>query len=190
MSYAIYKTEAIILRLIPVGEANMDIVMFTQLFGKITVRAQSVRKQESTMRMFLTRFRVVTIDLVRGKSVWRLTGISSTVTQTLFREEVLLQSSYRMFRLAEFLVQGELPHPELFEFFKKVVTLPPAETPQSAKGFEIFCIITILEYLGYWSGSRLRGELSQEHYAACYRERAELVKKINESISATQIMVY
>lgn len=190
MSYAIYKTEAIILRLIPVGEANMDIVMFTQLFGKLTVRAQSVRKQESTMRMFLTRFRVVTIDLVRGKSVWRLTGISSAFPQTIFREEVLLQSSYRMFRLAEFLVQGELPHPELFEFFKKIVTLPQTELPQSPKGFEIFCIISILEHLGYWSGSWLRGELSQERYASCYADRTELVKKINESISASQIMIY
>ena len=168
----------------------MDIVMFTQLFGKLTVRAQSVRKQESTMRMFLTRFRVVTIDLVRGKSVWRLTGISSAFPQTIFREEVLLQSSYRMFRLAEFLVQGELPHPELFEFFKKIVTLPQTELPQSPKGFEIFCIISILEHLGYWSGSWLRGELSQERYASCYADRTELVKKINESISASQIMIY
>lgn len=190
MSYAVYKTEAIILRLIPVGEANMDIVFFTQLFGKITVRAQSVRSHHSTMRMFLTRFRVVMIDVVRGKSVWRLTGITSSAPQTIFKEEPVLQSGYRMLRLAEFLVQGELAHPELFEFFKQVITLPADQSPLSAKGFEIFCIITMLDYLGYWHGSWNRGEFSQGIYKDCYDHRKELVKKINESISATQIMIY
>lgn len=190
MSYAVYKTEAIILRLIPVGEANLDVVFFTRLFGKITVRAQSVRKHESTMRMFLTRFRVVTIDVVRGKVVWRLTGITGLSSQNLFKEEIILQSAYRMFRLTEFLVQGELAHPDLFDFFKRVITLPTDQLPESSKGFEIFCVITMLDYLGYWHGSWNRGEFSQEIYRSCFENRKELVKKINESISATQIMVY
>ncbi len=212
MSYAIYKTEAIVLRLIPSGEANVDAVLFTREFGKITVRAQSARKQESKMRMFLTRFRIVTVDLVRGKSVWRLTGITGSDSGTLFTNESVLQPAYRMFRLAEFLVQGEAPHIELFDFFKSVLGFAGAaplhasgeggsrsETGEDSGdrvrmpgkvGLEIFLVIKLLDHLGYWNGTVFPKVPTTAILTECVLHKKELVKKINESISATQIMIY
>jgi recombinational DNA repair protein (RecF pathway) len=192
MSYAIYKTEAIVLRLIPNGEANHDVVFFTRNFGKIMARAQSGRKHESKMRMFLIRFNSVTIDTVRGKSIWRLTGITSETIGSVFKNEYLLQSVYRMFRLTEFLIQGESPHPELFDFFQGILNLDLGESlgVKESKGLEIFCVIKILEYLGYWQGDGFPVSPTKEILNNCSEQKKELVKKINDSISATQIMIY
>ena len=177
------------MRIIPVGEANIDVVLFTKEFGKITARVQSARKQESKMRMFLTRFRLVTVDLVRGKSVWRLTGITGEPSGSFIQHEGLLNPIYRMFRLSEFLVQGEEAHPELFQFFKKVLGFNTEYGAQSS-GLEIFCVVKVLDYLGYWNGAVFPATPTQELLEACTSNKKELVKKINESISATQIMVY
>lgn len=187
MSYAIYKTEAIVLRLIPSGEATLDAVLFTREFGKITVRAQSARKHESKMRMFLTRFRIVTVDLIKGKTIWRLTGITGDSIDSVFSDEQRLRPMYRIMRLAEFLIQGESPHVELFEFLKHLMTLP---SRSQLSGLEVFGVIKVLEYLGYWNGESYSEIAIDDSLEACIQERKELVKKINESISATQIMVY
>lgn len=197
MSYAIYTTEAIVLRIISQGEASIDAVLFTRDLGKITVRAQSARKQESKMRMHLTRFRVVTVDLVKGKNTWRLTGITGEAVAPAIAQDATLKPLYRVFRLSEFLIQGEVAHPELYGFFKSYVATPPQNiAPPSitdetlSKGFEIFGVIKLLEHLGYWNGQLF--DFAPEHHVLehCYTNRKDLVKKINESISATQIMVY
>ena len=187
MSYAIYKTDAIVMRTIPSGEASIDAVLFTREFGKITVRAQSARKQESKMRMFLTRFRPVTVDVVRGRAVWRLTGITGKPGPLDFSNEQLLQPVYRMFRLAEFLIQGEESHPELYDFFVQVLHLSEGF---SAAGLEVYCVVKVLDHLGYWQGERLPDVPTREVVESCVLRKKELVKMVNESISATQIMVY
>ncbi len=140
MSYVIYKTEAIIFRIVPNGEANLDVVFFTRDLGKITVRVQSGRKIESKMRMHITRYNHVVIDVVRGKSVWRLTGIHNVENYPLFDNQGFLHAWHRMVGLAEHLIRGEEAHPELFDFFLIILkhTCPlrvaPSQTHPAAFG--------------------------------------------------------
>lgn len=194
MSYAIYTTEAIVLRVVPSGEANSDVVLFTRDLGKITVRAQSARKQESKMRMHLTKFRLVTVDLVKGKNMWRLTGITGEpVGERLFTDGVF-QPLARVIRLSEFLIHGEEAHPALYDFFKYYLfgvhhELQALGTGYS-KGFEIAGVIKLLEHLGYWHGNQIGDQITPLLIGECYTNRTVLVKQINESISATQIVVY
>ncbi len=184
MSYAIYKTEALIIRITPHGEASQDVTFLTRDLGKITARAQSARKAESKMRMHLTRYNHVMIDVVRGKNVWRLTGITTIEQSSVFKNSQFLQIWHRIVSLAEHLVRGEESHPELFDLFigfmkQKVVNA----------GLELFGVIHVLDMLGYWHGEKLSMVPTEELLNACLENKKELVKMINESIEATQIVV-
>lgn len=194
MSYAIYTTEAIVLRVVPNGEANSDVVLFTRDLGKITVRAQSARKQESKMRMHLTRFRIVTVDLVKGKNTWRLTGITGEPIGNQVFSDGVFQPLTRVIRLSEFLIHGEEAHPALYDFFKYYLSGVSHEAqstvPGYSKGFEIVGVIKLLEHLGYWHGNQVGEVITATVVEECYGNRSVLVKQINESISATQIVVY
>jgi recombinational DNA repair protein (RecF pathway) len=103
MSYAIYKTEALIIRITPNGEANMDVTFFTRDLGKITARVQSARKSESKMRMHLTRYNHVMIDLVRGKSIWRLTGVQSLSPLSIFQDQLFYMHGTESYHLPNIL---------------------------------------------------------------------------------------
>jgi hypothetical protein len=215
MSYAIYKTEALILRIVPNGEANQDVVFFTRDLGKITVRVQSGRKIESKMRMHITRYNHVIIDVVRGKSVWRLTGIHNMENYPLFKNQGFLHAWHRIVGLAEHLIRGEEAHSELFDFFVGILhevspQFAPARTPSFAEpaskkgvsaeseagvaknaysGLELFGVIHVLEKLGYWEGEKLPEVPTEEILIKCVEQKKELVKMINEAIEATQIVV-
>lgn len=185
MSYTVYKTEAIILRLIPQGEGSQDVVLLTEQFGKITVRAQSARELRSTMRMHLVRFRQVTVDIIRGKIFWRLVGVTSHEPIGM-----IPQSFINIMRLVEHLIVGELHDPH---FFSQLIHLREQSRTTSAqtfpKEFEIFGVVTILERLGYWN-YELLGDLFNESCAAIIKQDAKnYVQLINQSLQATQIMV-
>lgn len=184
MSYSIYKTEALIMRIVPNGEANLDVAFFTRDFGKITARVQSARKHESKMRMHLTRYNHVMIDVVRGKAVWRLTGIHAMGNLSVFRDEKFLSAWYRIISLAEHLVRGEEPHPDLFELFINI-----GSWKGSTGGLEVFGVIQVLHLLGYWHELLVSSVPNEEILEQCIARKKELVKMINESLEATQIVV-
>ena len=204
MSYAIYKTEAIILRTIPSGEANKDVVFLTRDLGKITARAQSARKIESKMRMHLVRYALVMIDVVRGKSIWRLTGITDAGHHTLCKNTGFVSAFARAGFLAEHLIRGEDAHAELFDFFKGILVwgdeqsagglfvstasndqvCPPADL---ATALELFLVIHVLTKLGYWSGELFPEIPTREILEKISQQKKQLIASINESIEATQI---
>ena len=195
MSYAIYKTDAIIARTFPNGESSLDVVFLTKDLGKITARAQGPRKIESKMRMHMKRYNHVAIDAVRGKNVWRLTGISQIAPHEIFKDNALLAPVHRVLRLAEFLIQGEEPHPELFDFFvtlfnyvdTRILSGQHLEKGES-EGLEIFGVVHVLEKLGYWQSDKLPESPTVEVLKQCFSQKKELVAMINESIGATQIV--
>jgi len=184
MSYAIYKTEALIIRITPNGEASQDVTFLTRDLGKITARAQSARKAESKMRMHLTRYNHVMIDVVRGKNVWRLTGVNTLEENNVFKNSQFLQMWHRIVALAEHLVRGEEPHPELFDLF-----IGLSKEKSTNAGLELFGVIHVLDMLGYWHGEKLPMVPTGEVLNTCLENKKELVKMINESIEATQIVV-
>ena len=192
MSYAIYKTEAIIIRITPNGEASLDVTFFTRDLGKIIARVQSARKHESKMRMHLIRYNHVVIYLVRGKNVWRLTGIHGMRKLDVFQNEEFLRAWYRTTSLAEHLIRGEEPHPEIFDFLVQLSETPSfrgGDTRSVTGALELFGVIHVLDMLGYWHGEKLPLIPTEEILVTCLGNKKELVKMINESIEATQIVV-
>jgi recombinational DNA repair protein (RecF pathway) len=199
MSYSVYKTESIIMRIIPNGEANRDVVFLTRDLGKITARSQSARKIESKMRMHLTRYNHVVIDVVHGKIIWRLTGIHAMDNHNLFQDNKILHAWHRAMTLVEHLIRGEEAHPELFDFFVGILgwidkNLSPNPSPARGGepnmdvGLELFLVIHVLEKLGYWNGDVIPEIPNAEILEEMSSNKKELVAKINASLEATQIV--
>ncbi len=186
------------MRIIANGEANRDVVFLTRDLGKITARSQSARKIESKMRMHLTRYNHVVIDVVHGKIIWRLTGIHAIAPHNLFQDNKILHAWHRAMTLAEHLIRGEEAHPELFDFFVGILNwvdnLTPSPSPgrrgetNTSVGLELFLVIHVLEKLGYWSGDMIPEIPSDQLLEEMAKNKKELVLKINESIEATQIV--
>lgn len=192
MSYAIIKTPALVLRIIPQGEASLDVIFFTRSLGKIRARAQSARKHTSKMKSFLTRFREVTIDVVLGAHIWRLTGITGEpLSPGIFGSDIFTTAWYRTLRLIEFLVIGESPHPELFDFLTEMIhwcEQTPA-TSYEVAGLEYYLVLRTLAFLGYANDEEISHHDHGTHITWCSHHREQVVRTINEGISATQIMI-
>lgn len=186
MSYAVYKTQAIVLRSVPDREANADVVFLTRDLGKIVVRAQAARKLESKHRMQLSRYNDVMIDVVRGEHIWRLTGIHQVAQHHLFKNNQMLHAFHRAAMLAEHLIRGEESHAELFDFF--VGLLNYIDTAAHHEGLELFAVIKVLDHLGYWSGEKFPEIPTIEVLQKCVDQKTELVAMINEGIRGSQIV--
>lgn len=195
MSYTIYKTLAIIIRIIPQGEANRDLVLLTRDLGKITVRVQSGRSMESKMRMYIVRYNQVMVDVVHGKTMWRMTGITQLQKNNLYQDEEMLHALHRSLRLAEHLIRGEEAHPELFDFFSNLLLQPPLLLKEGAGGggggvgLELFAVIKVLDHLGYWSGEKFPELPTDEILQKCKENKKTLVAEINTCLEATQLVV-
>lgn len=72
--YHIHTTRAVVLSALGVGEGNKFFTLFTEEFGMIRARAQSIRSAHSKLRFALQEYSFVNVSLVRGKEVWRITN--------------------------------------------------------------------------------------------------------------------
>lgn len=70
--HQVYHTPAVVIKSIPVGEANKRIWIFTKEFGYIMAVMQGVRKSTAKLSAHSIDYSLISADLVRGKSVWRL----------------------------------------------------------------------------------------------------------------------
>src|SRR3989344_8517195 len=75
MSHHLYQTPGIVLSSSPYGEANRDFRIFTKELGLIRASAQGIRFLKSKLRYAIHDFSYCDLSLVRGKEVWRLTGV-------------------------------------------------------------------------------------------------------------------
>ncbi|PIP65542.1 hypothetical protein COU77_01360 [Candidatus Peregrinibacteria bacterium CG10_big_fil_rev_8_21_14_0_10_49_16] len=67
--------EALILRVIDIGEADRFCILFTRERGKIAVRARGVRKLKSVMGAYLLPLQHVSTDVKESRSGWIAAGV-------------------------------------------------------------------------------------------------------------------
>ncbi len=82
-----YTTEAFILREYEQGENDFVYKVWTKEFGIIFVLARSIRKVNAKLRPIAKKNNFVLMTLVKGKEVWRLTGIEEN-------KEKLIENQY------------------------------------------------------------------------------------------------
>lgn len=195
MTHHIYHTRGIILASHAIGESNCFYKIFTEELGLIGGSAQSVREGKSKLRYTLQDFSFVTIDLVRGKEVWRI--ISAGAWRPL--SEVKKDSS-RMKLFARFcallsrLLQGEGRDQELFEEIVRVADFLEAHTvgKELELSFETIVSFRVLVHLGYLNGEDYEKFLGPDVYSKDILEKFEKIRlivlpKINEALSASHL---
>ncbi len=143
----------------PLREADRTYTILTRDLGLVRASATGVRKEGSKLRGALEPLVLSEISLVRGKEYWRITSAevlrSLAAAPTLARPLALLQR----------LVQGEEPHPELFD---------AVEAHLGAQ--EETLASHILYHLGYLK----EGDLSLE--------KKELIKAINDGLQQSHLL--
>jgi len=207
--YAIYHTEALVLGGHSIGEANKIISLFTSDLGLVYARAQGVRLEASKLRYSLQDFSHVYIDLVRGKSGWRVTSAQSerdftglhletSLAEAKTRRErkevmgVLGRTSLLLLRL----LNGEEKDEELFQNVLTSFSALQEEglSPESIKNTEILLVMNILHRLGYWGEDKILSPFIAMHtkerlhtFSTFAPLRTRAIEKINESLKESQL---
>lgn len=172
MSYHIYTTKGIVLAEKPVHEADRIYTILTRDLGKIQAQAIGVRKNASKVRGNIEPFSLANISFVKGKNYWRLTSAEP------IQKIPALPSIANPFSLLEKLIQGEEPHPELFDVVEQFVLFYPErsrEALESDEMFEIRLVSQILFHLGYLKKTDLD------------LDKKTLIKAINNGIQSSHL---
>jgi recombinational DNA repair protein (RecF pathway) len=138
----------------------------TRDLGLIRASAIGVRKEASKLRGGLEPYILSSVSLVRGRDYWKATSAESI--KSIPAKSALA----RPFSLLEQLIQGEDPHPELFDVIEQFAS---AEINEDEELFEIRLVAQILYYLGY---------LKETDFNL---DKKELIKVINDGIAASHL---
>ena len=195
MSHHVYHTRGIILSSTSSGESNRFYKIFTEELGLIAGVAQSVRVGKSKLRYTLQDFSHVTVDLVRGKEVWRI--ISAGAYNPL---ETIKKDSARLKLLSSFcslllrLLHGEGRDRELFDEIISVANFLETQTiPQELSvSFEILAALRVLTHLGYINKAGYEDFLTHNVYTIDILHEFEKIhmsayNKINDALNASHL---
>lgn len=138
----------------------------TRDLGLIRASAVGVRKEASKLRGTLEPYILSSVSLVRGKDYWKATSAES------IRRLPSKRAFARPFSLLEQLIQGEDPHPELFDVLEQFVS---TGFNNDEDLFEIQLVAQILYHLGY---------LKETDFNLA---KKELIKVINDGIAASHL---
>jgi len=196
--YHLYTTEAFVLRVSPVGEANNQYTLFTRELGLVRAVAQGVRFEKSKLRHALLEYSYSTVVLVRGKNSWRLTSAAPLgVTYRDLRCSSVTGTAVfvRACSLLRRLLHGEEKNGELFDTISSAYRFVRAGelSEDLVVSFEYLFALRVLYHLGYvgdipaihrliaspyWDNEILK-DMGKFH--------TEALSEINRSLGASQL---
>ncbi len=182
-----YSTRAIVLARRPLAEANILLVLLTDLLGLVMVRAQGLRKGSSKLAHALQTLSESNIMLVRGREGWRLTG---AILQEAHAGKMTAAARARAARTAELLfrlVGGESHDEAFFSVYRAFIEALPSLSEEQAEVAEILAALRILSALGL-DAAEPEGTLTEytpETLARALTKRTELIARINRGIAAS-----
>ena len=147
----IYTTEAIVIKSMPMGEANRIYFLLTRDLGFIKATAQGVRLAKSKLKGHLLTFSLVKISVVKGKDLWRITSAESIVQNGVIRDYAKLSVLFNSSALLLRLIHGEEKNEKLFECVESTYIFCRDADPshEDLKNTEILTVLRIMHFLGY-----------------------------------------
>ena len=187
MSYQVYTTSAYIIERIPVGEADLDLRIVSETHGIIWVRVAGNRKITSKMRMHSSLYSLVKISVVHGR-LWRVTGLEALESCHLWQTDAMPVIA-RVCQMIKILHKGEIANAEVFHLMENILRVP-YEDIVSIKGYEIWCMIQVLDCYGYWDrgDADVSGKSSPEMFVLLEKESRNLVTLINKAMYESQLI--
>lgn len=120
MSIEKYTTEAFILKGYEQGESDMVYKMWTRDFGIVYVLARSIRKVHAKLRMMTKKHEFISVTLVRGKDVWRLTGVEE-LSPTHNNDKYYLEIKKIIAEIVDKFIEEKKSYKKLFDKLKSVL---------------------------------------------------------------------
>jgi len=120
----IQKTEGIVIKHIPIGEADRIVTLISPSIGKIRAVARGARKPKSKMGGHLTPITRVKISVAKTKTIDQITEVETIESFREIKEDLYLLSiaSYIM-ELAESFVQEDTEAKQIFNLLLQSITL-------------------------------------------------------------------
>ncbi len=191
----IYHTRGIILGSTPTRESNRFYKILTDDLGLVGASAQAVREGRSKLRYVLQDYSLVTLDLVRGKEVWRITSAAEEASYSNIKaDKARLKLFARFCSVVQRLVHGEGREDALlfdmrkaFEFLEKAPLLSGFEM-----AFETLATFRALVFLGYldhkgYEEFCVTGVWSTELLSDFEKKRLTVLPAINNALHASQL---
>ncbi|MCA9351950.1 recombination protein O N-terminal domain-containing protein [Patescibacteria group bacterium] len=189
MSHAIYQTRALILKTKNMRESNKLLVLYTERFGLIYVSTQSVRDLKSKMRFHTNTLSLVTVDVVQGRDIWKLTGIHEEYSSITLAGTAWYELLTRMASLIIRFSSGEESNTDVWHDIVRLYDHISVEEPNES--IELIFVTRFLYALGYWEGSEpwllTEYPFSPDMYTQVTESRPLIIKKINGAIQNSQL---
>ncbi len=191
----IYHTHGFILGSRNKGEANKMLTIYTREMGLVRAMVQGIRLHKSKLRFSLQDFSYATIDLVRGKDIWRVTSaknISSFPFARTSRSSLLI--IVHVSSLLERLCDGEESNEKIFDDFTQVLYLLDDMNIESSarEALELHLVLRIMNSLGYIGDSLklsdyLGGSIDLNRTELLLKEKRSIISHINKAINESQL---
>jgi len=151
----IYTTKAIIIKSVPIGEANKYYFLLTEDLGFVRASAQGVRLGKSKLKGHLQDYCIVSVSLVKGKNIWRITNVETIESVNFLKDTNKLIAVKNIFSLLLRLLHGEEKNEQLFKSVESSYNflLENKLNLENVKNLETITVLRILYHLGYFKES-------------------------------------
>jgi len=191
----IHHTKGFVIKSKNIGEANKMLTIYTRELGLVRAVAQGIRLGKSKSRFALQDFSYATIDLVKGRDVWRVgsaTTISSFPFARVKRENLLFIS--RIGILVERLCDGEEINEKIFDDIIQALYLLDDQnlSGETREALELHLVLRIVHSLGYIGESDtlaeyLGDEINTKSTKSLLSKRQYIVSHINNALRESQL---
>jgi len=196
MSYTVYDTPGLVVDSWPYKDASRRLVMQTKNLGRILIRAQAVRKLSSKLRPATQLYAENRIEVVYGKSGWRLVGAIPKRNVYFHANNTGRSAIRRTTSLLTRLVPAQQPDEKLFAIVTSgLQALSMADSSEVVDITETLFVFRLVSSLGYapdHSARNLQQHLQTQSYD---KERLEkfsenkkqAVSQINQALANVQM---
>lgn len=166
MSIEKHTTEAFILKEYERGENDFVYKVWTKDFGIIFVLAKSIRKINAKLRMNSKKNEFLNITLVKGKDIWRLTGVDYGLGIYIEENETLIKIKYLIGEIINRFLEENKSYKKLFERLKSIY-LDTNFQKLEIKKIQLLIYYIVLVDTGY-ADAKIIGVKDLESYKKLY----------------------
>ena len=175
MAHQIHTTRGLVLRSRDYGESSRIFWVFTRDLGLVRALARSVREPRSKIRGNVEDLALLDLSLVEGRELWRIVGTGDISRGAgVLGSRTKMQSLARAVALLLRFIQGEDPHPELFDDLEAALGRLEELSEEELEDFELDLFIRILSKLGHIGGGMELKDYSSK------REASQAIKQAFE----------
>lgn len=191
----IYTTKAIIIKSIPIAEANKLYFLLTEDFGLIKATAQGIRLSKSKLKGHLQDFYFSKIFFVKGRELWRITSSEVIFQENFLRDSNKIYIIKNIFSILLRLIHGEERNQNLFECVEKLYLflLENNIDTEDSKNVETIVVLRILNTLGYLKRNEFflefcnNNEIDKDILQKFSIIRSKAILEINNSLKETHL---